>query len=69
MFANKFIVILFDLWYLYLKLKKNHEAFAQEGVEYTTLTNYLVLIEEAVTSGTIHQDDVEKLLEWRNQLS
>ena len=54
---------------MYLKLKKNHEAFAQEGVEYTTLTNYLVLIEEAVTSGTIHQDDVEKLLEWRNQLS
>ncbi len=69
MFANKFIVILFDLGYLCLKLKKNHEAFVQEEVEYTTLTNYPVLIEEAVTSGTIHQDDVEKLLEWRNQLS
>ena len=51
------------------ELTKAHEAFSQEGVEYTTLTNYPVLIEEAVASGTIHQDDVEKLLEWRNQLS
>ena len=51
------------------ELTKAHEAFSQEEVEYTTLTNYPVLIEEAVASGTIHQDDVEKLLEWRNQLS
>ena len=48
MFANRFIVILFDLGYSCLKLKKNHEAFSQEGVEYTTLTNYPILIEEAV---------------------
>ena len=51
------------------ELTKAHEAFSQEEVEYTTLTNYPVLTEEAVASGTIHQDDVEKLLEWRNQLS
>lgn len=51
------------------ELTKAHEAFSHEEVEYTTLTNYPVLIEEAVTSGTIHQDDVGKLLEWRNQLS
>ena len=51
------------------ELTKAHEGFSQEEVEYTTLTNYPVLIEEAVASGTIHQDDVEKLLEWRNQLS
>ena len=35
------------------ELTKAHEAFSQEEVEYTTLTNY----------------PVEKLLEWRNQLS
>lgn len=51
------------------ELTKAHEAFSHEEVEYTTLTNYPVLIEEAVASGTIHQDDVGKLLEWRNQLS
>ena len=51
------------------ELTKAHEAFSQEEVEYTTLTNYPVLIEEAVASNVIHQDDVEKLLEWRNQLA
>ena len=51
------------------ELKKAHEAFSQAEVEYVTLTNYLVLVEEAVTSDFIHQDDVEKLLEWRNQLA
>ena len=51
------------------ELTKAHEAFSQEEVEYTTLTNYPVLVEEAVAIEYIHQDDVEKLLEWRNQLS
>ena len=51
------------------ELKKAHEAFSQAEVEYVTLTNYPVLVEEAVASNFIHQDDVEKLLEWRNQLS
>ncbi|WP_314113265.1 orotate phosphoribosyltransferase [uncultured Granulicatella sp.] len=51
------------------ELTKAHEAFSQAEVEYVTLTNYLVLVEEAVTSDFIHQDDVEKLLEWRNQLA
>ena len=51
------------------ELKKAHEAFSQAEVEYVTLTNYPVLVEEAVASDFIHQDDVEKLLEWRNQLS
>ena len=50
------------------ELNKAHEAFSQAEVEYVTLTNYSVLVEEAVASETIHQDDVEKLLEWRNQL-
>ena len=51
------------------ELKKAHEAFSQTEVEYVTLTNYPVLVEEAVASDFIHQDDVEKLLEWRNQLA
>ena len=51
------------------ELKKAHEAFTQAEVEYVTLTNYPVLVEEAVASDFIHQDDVEKLLEWRNQLA
>ena len=51
------------------ELKKAHEAFSQAEVEYVTLTNYLVLVEEAVASDFIHQDDVVKLLEWRNQLA
>lgn len=51
------------------ELNKAHEAFSQAEVEYVTLTNYPVLVEEAVASDFIHQDDVEKLLEWRNQLS
>ena len=51
------------------ELNKAHEAFSQAEVEYVTLTNYPVLVEEAVASDFIHQDDVEKLLEWRNQLA
>ena len=51
------------------ELNKAHEAFSQSEVEYVTLTNYPVLVEEAVASNFIHQDDVEKLLEWRNQLA
>ena len=51
------------------ELKKAQAAFEEAGVEYITLTNYPVLVEEAVAIEYIHQDDVEKLLEWRNQLS
>ena len=51
------------------ELTKAHEDFSQEEVEYITLTNYPVLVKEALDSEYIHQEDVEKLLEWRNQLS
>ena len=51
------------------ELKKAQAAFEEAGVEYITLTNYPVLVEEAVAIDYIHQDDVEKLLEWRHQLS
>lgn len=51
------------------ELKKAQVAFEEAGVEYITLTNYPVLVEEAVAIDYIHQDDVEKLLEWRNELN
>lgn len=51
------------------ELKKAQAAFEEAGVEYITLTNYPVLVEEAVSIDYIHQDDVEKLLEWRNELN
>ena len=51
------------------ELKKAQDAFEEVGVEYITLTNYPVLVEEAVAIDYIHQDDVEKLLEWRNELN
>jgi len=50
------------------ELKKAQDAFAIDNVEYYTLTNYNFLIEEAVASNYIKQGDVEKLLEWRNNL-
>ena len=50
------------------ELKKAQGAFAIDNVEYYTLTNYNFLIEEAVASNYIKQEDVEKLLEWRNNL-
>ena len=50
------------------ELKKAQDAFAIDNVECYTLTNYNFLIEEAVASNYIKQEDVEKLLEWRNNL-
>lgn len=50
------------------ELKKAQDAFAIDNVVYYTLTNYNFLIEEAVASNYIKQEDVEKLLEWRNNL-
>ena len=50
------------------ELKKAQDAFAIDNVEYYTLTNYNFLIEEAVASNYIKQEDVEKLREWRNNL-
>lgn len=50
------------------ELKKAQDAFAADKVKYHTLTNYNYLIEEAVASDYIKQEDVEKLLKWRNNL-
>ena len=42
------------------ELKKAQDAFVADNVEYHTLTNYNFLIEEAVASNYIKQEDVEK---------
>jgi orotate phosphoribosyltransferase len=41
------------------------DAFAKAGVELHTLTNYNVLLEQALSNGTIQPAEVEKLGEWR----
>ena len=50
------------------ELKKAQEAFAEAGVSYHTLTNYDALIEAALESDYIAQEDVASLLEWRQTL-
>lgn len=43
--------------------------FQKAGVELYTLTNYHVLIESALNSGTVQQDQVELLQQWRKDPS
>jgi len=45
------------------------EAFAQAGVELTTLTNYQELIKVAVADGYVTQQDIATLQEWRKNPS
>jgi orotate phosphoribosyltransferase len=41
------------------------EAFAKSKTRYFTLTNYNALVEQALESGYITENDVESLKEWR----
>jgi len=41
------------------------ENFRKAGVTLHTLTNYHILVESALESGAIQQDQVEMLQEWR----
>ena len=41
------------------------ENFRKAGVELHTLTNYHILIETALSTGDIQQDQVEMLQQWR----
>jgi orotate phosphoribosyltransferase len=45
------------------------DNFKKAGVALHTLTNYHVLIETALNSGAIQQDQVEMLQEWRKDPS
>ena len=42
-----------------------HENFKKAGVELTPLSNYQVLIDTALEMGEITKDQVETLMEWR----
>ncbi|MCQ2974480.1 MAG: orotate phosphoribosyltransferase [Bacteroidales bacterium] len=42
------------------------ESFKQADCQLYTLSNYNTLIELATETGYVHQDQLEKLLEWRN---
>ncbi len=43
-----------------------HEAFASAGVPYVSLTNYEVLINLATQKGIVDANEVNSLLNWRN---
>ena len=45
--------------------KKAEDNFKSAGCELTTLSNYNAMIDLAVKTGYVHEDQVEKLKEWR----
>lgn len=45
--------------------KKAEGNFENAGCELTTLSNYNAMIDLAVKTGYVHQEQVEKLKEWR----
>ncbi|HEC2190627.1 TPA: orotate phosphoribosyltransferase [Staphylococcus delphini] len=49
-------------------LNKADETFKAVGVPFYTLSNYDELIEVAREEGKISEDDIQTLVEWRNQL-
>lgn len=49
-------------------LKKAVDAFKVANIEFTTLTNYDILIEEASQQGYIKNSDIAELIAWRNNL-
>lgn len=40
-------------------------AFANKGIDFQTLTDYDALVQEAVRTGYVSQDDLQTLSEWR----
>ncbi len=49
-------------------LQKAAEAFAQAGLEYTSLTDFDSACEAAAETGYIKPEDIEYLMEFRNSL-
>lgn len=50
-------------------MKKADENFAQHGLKYNSLTNYDTLLKVAAEQGYIKEEDVERLLKWRDNPS
>lgn len=49
-------------------LSKTIDSFMQKGIQVDTLTQYDILVEVAQQSGYIQEEEVETLIQWRNQL-
>jgi len=47
------------------QLEQASRAFAEAGIPLDTLTNYSVLLEEALALGKIRKEDIELLQSWR----
>ncbi|MFK7934055.1 MAG: orotate phosphoribosyltransferase [Saprospiraceae bacterium] len=47
--------------------QKAVDAFAQAGIPFATLSNYDVLVEEAVKANYVTEADIEILQEWRKR--
>lgn len=50
-------------------LKKADDTFHKAGVPFYTLSNYNELIEVAREEGKISEDDIQTLVDWRDNLS
>jgi orotate phosphoribosyltransferase len=51
--------------YLLMSLKKLSDAFVGENCSLNTLSNYSILVETALKTGYIGQEEVETLKKWR----
>lgn len=49
-------------------INKSKEAFKEANVDFVTLTNYDLLIEEAKEQGYIKEEDINELVSWRDNL-
>ncbi|MBJ6746658.1 orotate phosphoribosyltransferase [Streptococcus sp. 121] len=49
-------------------LSKTMDTFIQKGIQVDTLTQYDILVEVAQQSGYIQEEEIETLIQWRNQL-
>mgnify|MGYP001757270584 FL=1 len=50
-------------------LKKADDTFHKAGIPFYTLSNYNELIEVAREEGKISEDDIQTLVDWRDNLS
>ena len=49
-------------------LSKSHDAFAEAGLEYVSLTDFDAICEAAAETGYISQESIGQLMEFRNSL-
>lgn len=49
-------------------INKSKEAFKEANIDFVTLTNYDLLIEEAKEQGYIKEEDINELVSWRDNL-